>query len=183
MNDNKKTVIIINGNGGCGKDTFVKSIQELFPGIINVSVVDPIYEMAKIAGWDGVTKESKDRIFLHKLKMLSEEYNDCPNRYILSRFDEFINNEEESIMFVHAREVSNIKHFVEEMNKSSKAIVKTLLISRPSYDVVWGNEADDGVDNYDYNYIFINDERETEEEIKQAAIKFFTNCILGYKFK
>lgn len=181
MNTIEKMVIIINGNGGCGKDTFVKSIQELIPRTINVSIVDPIYKMAKIVGWDGITKEQKDRMFLHKLKMLSEEYNDYPNRYVMNRFNEFINNKNEFLMFIHVRESNNIKYLVEEIGKISNVPIKTLFVNRPSHNVVWGNEADDNVDNYNYDYAFINDQKETKEEIADAAKTFFAKIILELK--
>ena len=47
-----KTVIVINGQGGCGKDT-ICNIMAKYYKIKNISTVDPIKDIAKYAGWNG----------------------------------------------------------------------------------------------------------------------------------
>ena len=61
-----KTVIVINGVGGVGKDTLC-DIASKYYKVMNVSSVDPIKDAARILGWDGA-KEPKDRKFLSDLK-------------------------------------------------------------------------------------------------------------------
>ena len=49
----KKRVVIINGGGGSGKDTFVEFCAK-HAKVINISSVDKVKEAAKIlVGWNG----------------------------------------------------------------------------------------------------------------------------------
>ena len=58
-----KQVFIINGSGGCGKDTFVEIVKSQAKRISvrNYSSVTKVKEIAKIIGWDG-TKSERDRL-------------------------------------------------------------------------------------------------------------------------
>ena len=77
-----KNIIIINGTGGAGKDTFVSFCSEV-EKVLNVSTVDKVKEAAKIlVGWNG-EKDEVSRKLLVDLKRLSIEYNDAPTKYIL----------------------------------------------------------------------------------------------------
>ena len=61
-----KQVIIINGTGGSGKDTFVRFCSE-FAKVTNISSVDKVKEAAKIlVGWNG-EKHEKARKLLDDL--------------------------------------------------------------------------------------------------------------------
>ncbi len=78
----KKRVIIINGMGGSGKDTFVEFCAK-HGAVTNISSVDKVKEAAKIlVGWDGA-KDEKSRKLLVDLKKLSIDYNNYPTKYIL----------------------------------------------------------------------------------------------------
>ena len=77
----KKTIIIINGTGGAGKDTFVSFCAE-FEKVLNISAVDKVKEAAAIlVGWNG-EKDEVSRKLLVDLKQLSIAYNDAPTKYI-----------------------------------------------------------------------------------------------------
>ena len=79
----KKNVVIINGTGGVGKDTFIDFCGEIVK-IMNVSAVDKVKEAAKIlVGWNG-EKDEISRKLLSELKRLSIDYNDAPTKYIQS---------------------------------------------------------------------------------------------------
>ena len=83
-----KKVIIINGTGGSGKDTFVEFCAE-FARVTNISSVDPAKAAAKVlVGWEG-EKDDKARKLLVDLKKLSIDYNDAPAKYIKSKYEEF----------------------------------------------------------------------------------------------
>ena len=76
-----KKIVIINGSGGVGKDTFVDFCKE-FTNVRNISSVDKVKEAAKIlVNWNG-EKDEKSRKLLSDLKRISVEYNDYPNVYI-----------------------------------------------------------------------------------------------------
>ena len=69
-----KEILIINGSGGVGKDTFVGCLSR-FKKVYHTSIVNPVKELAKQAGWDG-GKTERDRKFLSDLKVLIDTYND-----------------------------------------------------------------------------------------------------------
>ena len=48
----KKTVVVINGRGGVGKDTLCAFAAERY-SVQNSSAITPIKEMAEIIGWRG----------------------------------------------------------------------------------------------------------------------------------
>lgn len=152
----EKIIIVINGRGGCGKDTICDIVAKYYK-VRNVSSITPIKEIAKIAGWEG-TKEPKDRKMLADLKAIFTEYNDYPTRYVLKEAQEFARSTEEQIMFVHIREGNEISKFICSAHSICRTI--SLLIERETEDyenTALGNSSDDNVNDYKYTYIFKND--------------------------
>lgn len=47
-----KKIIVINGTGGSGKDTFVEYVSK-YAKVYNFSSVDKVKEIAKLIGWTG----------------------------------------------------------------------------------------------------------------------------------
>ncbi len=156
----KKLVLVINGQGGVGKDALCEIAARHFR-VKNISSITPIKEIAAMCGWGG-QKDDKSRKFLADLKQLSVEYNDYPTLWALGEYEKFLSGDEE-ILFVHIREPEEIKKFVERTG----GVAKTLLVragdrlKRGAY----GNAADDMVENYEYDCYFMNDKtlREAEE--------------------
>ena len=148
----KKVVIAINGRGGVGKDTLCDLAAKHFK-VKNISSVTPIKEIATFCGWDGV-KDDKARKFLSDLKRLTVEFNDFPTVWAFAQYNDFLNSEDE-ILFVHIREPEEISKFV----RVTDGRAKTLLVrggNRMRKDN-YGNASDDGVENYSYDYYFMND--------------------------
>lgn len=146
---NKKTVIIINGKGGCGKDTLISKVSSRYK-VKNVSSIDHIKDIAARIGWSGA-KDEKSRTFLANLKQLCIQFNDMPLHDMIKEYEDFMNSNDD-IMFIHIREG-------EEIDKIKKYIpdVKTLLVKRKETDKgVYTNSADNDVENYNYDYIFDN---------------------------
>lgn len=168
----KKLVIVINGSGGVGKDTICDLAAKYFK-VRNISSVDPIKEIATFCGWTGV-KDDKARKFLHDLKILTAEYNDFPTNWALNVFREFLTNDEQ-ILFVHIREPWEIEKFV----KATDSVAKTLLVrgGTRSRARIYGNAADDMVENYEYDYYFVNDHSldETEQLVKELFDGIFAD--------
>ena len=155
-----KQIIIINGTGGCGKDTFVSFVSK-YKRVYNFSSIDKVKEIAKLIGWDG-GKTDKDRKFLSDLKKLTTEYNDMAFNSIKDAINIFKNSDDE-IMFIHIREPEEIKRVVDAFN------AKTLLIKRDGYDNIMTNVSDANVENYDYDYIIYN---KSLEQLEDEAKKF-----------
>lgn len=163
-----KKIVIINGSGGVGKDTFVEFCSE-FTKIKNISSVDKVKEAAKIlVGWNG-EKDEKSRKLLADLKQMSIEYNNYPITYIKEQADIFTENPEEAIMFIHIRETSEIEKVKKLLN------AKTLLITSKRVKKILTNASDANVEQYDYDYHIVNDG--TLEELKEMARKFVMQTI------
>ena len=153
-------IVIINGRGGCGKDTFVELCAKQVGRYMcfNVSTIDAVKNVARHCGWEG-GKEDRDRKFLSDLKVLMTEYNDYPHLSVINHIklfegdlDRYDLNPDKAIVFIHCREPEAIERLKQELN------AKTLLIRRPSLEGHdYGNSSDDGVDNYDYDYVVDND--------------------------
>ena len=156
----KKVAIVINGAGGVGKDTLCELVAKHIR-VMNVSSITPIKEIAAECGWDG-RKDDRSRKFLADLKELCAAYNDYPTNWAKAQYESFLNTDEE-ILFVHIREPKEIVKYV----NATGGAAKTLLVrgGERMKKSVYGNAADDGVENYYYDYYFDNDKgfREAEE--------------------
>ena len=157
----KKTVLVINGAGGVGKDTLCAMAAEKFR-VENISSITPIKEIAKLCGWNGA-KDDKSRKFLADLKKISVEYNDFPTAWAAEQYRNFMLSDKE-IMFVHIREPEEIKKFVD----ATGGVAKTLLIRGGDRMTkrTYGNAADDSVENYEYDYYFVNEKSLAEVKIE-----------------
>lgn len=161
----KKELVIINGTGGSGKDTFV-SYASKYAKVYNFSSVDKVKEIAKLIGWNGA-KEEKDRKFLSDLKKLTTEYNDMAFNDMKESIDKF-NNSDDEIMFIHIREPEEIDRVVNTFD------VKTLLVKRKDLDIITSNYSDASVENYDYDFVIEND---SLEGLDKSAYKFVKNIL------
>lgn len=151
-----KVVVIIDGPGGIGKDSFIKVCEEIF-FTQNISSIDPIKEIATYGGWLG-EKTPKSRKMLADLKTVFTEYNDLPNKHVKSKINRFaLFDDQTQILFVHIREPENfevIKKYCDEL----KLPCVVLLVTGPHEKI--GNRADDDF-NYEYDFTFYNKPSET----------------------
>lgn len=166
-----KQVIIINGSGGAGKDTFVVLAKMAFKlrtkkfldytanEVWNYSSVDLVKDYAKQMGWDG-TKTEKNRKFLSDLKLLLTEFDDIPFKDLKRKYENFINDDNASILFLHIREPEEIARAAKEFH------AKTLLIKRDSVEHITSNMADKNVFNYEYDYVIENNGTVNDLEAK-----------------
>ena len=169
----RKIVFVINGAGGVGKDTLCDLAAKHFK-VYNVSSIDPIKEIAAMTGWKG-EKTDKARKYLSDLKALTINYNDYPTVWGKARFDEFMQSDNE-IMFFHIREAEEIKKYVD----ATDGMAKTLLIRGGDRmkKAHYGNISDDLVENYKYDYYYVNDKsfEETETEFCKFIRKVADDC-------
>lgn len=164
-------IFIINGRGGCGKDTFVELCAKHVPKYmcLNISTVDKVKEIARSCGWEG-GKEDKDRKFLSDLKALLTEYNDLPHQSVLysikmfkGGLETFGLDPDEAIVFIHCREPEAVERLRQELD------AVTVLIRRPVLENhAYGNVSDDGVEHYHYHFTIVNDG--TLEDLESWAV-------------
>lgn len=144
-----KQVVIINGRGGVGKDTFIDKVNELVP-CANYSSVERVKLVAKLAGWNG-EKDENGRKFLHDIKTLINNNNEVIKKDLINFYTtKFMANDKLQILFFHIREPEEIDKFKKIFN------AKTILIKNNFNKGVMGNYADDSVDDYNYDYHIYN---------------------------
>ncbi len=158
-----KTVFVINGRGGVGKDTLVDVAASAFR-VKNISSITPIKEIAKSCGWQG-EKTDKARRFLADIKAACVLYNDLPTRVALEEYRAFLSSDDE-VMFVHIREPEEIEKFVRGTGGAARTLLIRATKRMPAHH--YGNAADDLVEHYPYDLIFDNDG--TPEEAKAAFL-------------
>ena len=140
-----KEILIINGSGGVGKDTFVDKLSR-YAKVIHTSIVNPVKDLAKKIGWTG-SKTEKDRKFLSDLKVLIDEYNDYNYENVAKLMRAFRNGEfDADILCIDMRE----KNQIEKAQKEFGA--KTVLVTRDSVAHITSNIADKGVYDIEYDY-------------------------------
>lgn len=144
----RKSIYVINGSGGVGKDTFVDFIKEYVPTYTYSSVAS-VKNIAMLFGWKG-DKTEKDRKMLSDLKDLLTDYNDYPMNCVKSQV-EFFRNGDGRVMFIFIREPKEIEKAVKEFK------AKTILITNSRVKQITSNHADLGVFNYSYDIIIDND--------------------------
>lgn len=154
----EKLVIIINGRGGVGKDTLCELAAKYY-SVMNISSITPVKEIAQQCGWMG-EKTDKSRKFLSDLKRLLSDYNDYPTEYLLTQYRMFLESDCQ-ILFVHIREGAEIDKFRSRVDTACIALLITSVAQ-----VVWGNDSDDAVGAYQYDYVFDNSMPLADAELK-----------------
>jgi hypothetical protein len=153
-------VIIINGKGGCGKDTICDVLKRHYPTTV-ISTITKVKQAARVIfGWRG-GKNDKDRKFLSDLKDLWTEYNDGPFDYAFDRVQKFDDDPESAynqILIIHIREPKEIEKLKKRIDLMGRIPCVTLLIkSTRTENVDYGNHADDMVNDYAYDHVYFND--------------------------
>lgn len=164
-----KQIIIINGQGGVGKDTICDIVKKHY-GTKVVSSIDRIKAIAIYGGWDK-QKDLKGRKLLSDIKLAFMEYNDLSFKQIAHEIKIFKDFRKEQILFIHVREPEEITKLI-----SNYPEIKTLLITRGQNPSEFGNMADDNVLNYNYDFVFENNGK--LENLERDFMEFFEGKML-----
>lgn len=140
----KPLVIVVNGEPGAGKDTFVVDCCRILGHMCYATIISSVYrvkEAAKILGWDGA-KDERGRKFLSDLKDLSTAAYDGPLNYMLGRIEKTF----AKVAFVYIREPMEIDRLKERLPGTL-----TLVVERhglPKFD----NTGDRDTGEYEYDF-------------------------------
>lgn len=159
----KKDIFILNGMGGCGKDTFVNFLNEIVPAY-HYSSVSKVKKIASRCGWNG-GKTEKDRKFLSDLKRITTEYSDMSFNDIKDVVNIF--NDLDywyTVIVIDIREPAEIERAKKEFN------AKTILIKNDRVPFIKSNASDSSV--YDYEYDIVIENNGTLNDFKEAIEKF-----------
>lgn len=146
----KPIVFIMNGSGGCGKDTFVELCHyNSCYTCWHISTITPIKEMAKMAGWNG-EKDEASRRFLSDLKDLCTQAQDTSFRYVKEVIQD-AEDDDIAYVFVDCREPEEIQRMVNEFGA-----ITVYIDASKRVPFVTSNHADAEVANYNYDIYIDN---------------------------
>lgn len=169
----KKTVVIINGTGSCGKDTVDEIVSKYHKTYRIDSVEIPKYILGlRCVGWNGV-KTPEARIALSKLKKVLSEFNDCVFINMTARINVFMEDAFDwKYAFVHIREKPEIDRVHAYCVENGFPVKKCLVLGH--HERNWGNDSDDNPEYFnpdDYDIVLHNDGDKTSLE-KQVVRAF-----------
>lgn len=149
-------IIILNGCGGTGKNTFVDLCKIFNPKVMHTSMIDYTKKIARELGWDG-EKTEKDRKFLSNLKDTIDEYNDLSFKYV----DKYIMSCKNKIVFIDAREPKDIDRLANKYNA-----LKVLVINN-NIPHISSNHADNEV--FETQYDIVIDNSDSLDRLRESA--------------
>jgi hypothetical protein len=170
-----KSIFIINGAGGTGKDEFIKCCSE-YKRILNISSVDHVKDalamLCPTYHW-GLEKQKDEigktwRQNLHDLKTLSINMDDGPFKVIDDKILNFLCDDgEHDVLFIHVREP-------EEISKIQRCYsCKTLLITNINAYPLDSLDFEKNVVNFNYDITIDNDS--TIDNLRENVKKFIKN--------
>jgi dephospho-CoA kinase len=165
VSKSEKKVFIVNGMGGCGKDTFAEILKKHVT-VYKYSSINAVKRIASECGWDG-GKTEKDRKFLSDLKLLLTEYTNLPFMDVANKVSDFMDDRWYKIMLIDIREPNEIERAAKAFN------AKTILIKNDRVPFIESNMADANVYNYTYDYVIENNG--TLEEFEKNIIEFYNS--------
>ena len=150
-----KTVIILNGSGRSGKDTFAKFVGEYVPSY-KVSSIDFVKKLySKIDCKDIKEKTEAYRKLLSQTKANLIDFDSMFFAKLMKQeVDNFLQSQEE-ILFVDIREPEEIDKF-KFLLLTQEVEVLTVLVRRDSISQICSNSSDANVYNYPYDFIIEN---------------------------
>ena len=160
-------VLILNGEGTVGKDTFVDILESLGAKVFRYSTIDSIKKAAKESfEWDG-NKDEKGRQLLSDLKIASINYNNKPHIDMINAIKESEKNGYD-IFVSMIRDIPEIEKAKNDNYLKDKII--TAIITSNRVKTHFSNIADSSV--YDFVYDYYIENNGTLEELKETAKNF-----------
>ena len=185
-------IILMNGCGGSGKDTFEQMVTESLleqktdVAVYHVSTIDPIREIEKtlatLNGEPYIQDKDCHRKACAELKRIWDEQYHGSFKYlkpILECYDTMCyNTQEAAVVFIHVREPHNLQRLYDAHADGSLVphcsewdITSVLLYGRTNPED-FDNTSDRDVENFEYEVYIDNDASKPIEYLKDAAEQF-----------
>lgn len=156
-------ILITNGSGTCGKDTFAE-IMGKYVSVIKYSSID-FFKCLGILGFMKEEKGEKERNLLHNLKKAFVEYNNLPLILCKDKIEKFLSDEMNAeVLIIDIREPEEIEKIINIYPE-----IITVLITNDNAPVI-NTPADTGV--FDYKYDYIIDNSYTLEVLEESVLTF-----------
>lgn len=157
-----KYIVILNGTGGSGKNTFADMVGKHIP-MRHISMVDIVKDYIDMIGIQD-EKDEHFRRFLSDIKLALEYYKDIPFQYVIIETNKFLEDSQTKILFIDMREPHDIERF-EKNYLCTKVLVKNIHIND-----IMSNIADASIKDIYYDYII--DNNGTISDLEESAKTF-----------
>lgn len=176
--ERKKVVLIINGSGGCGKDTMAE-IMSKYVEVKKISSIDFVKKLLEPYTVDYIRNNGKDekyRQLLSAVKKAFIEFNDLPKTIMNNEIIEFLVSSEEQILLIDIREPEEIEKMIVSIPQDFN--VKTILVVNDNVTTITSNKSDESVFDYaPYDYII--DNSQTLEVLEESVVSLLN--ALGFE--
>lgn len=169
-------IILINGCGGSGKDTFEDMVKGFLYGVVplkihHISTIDPLRniakEIVKINDPKSVLDKDSYRDCLADLKATWDKNYDGSFIYLTKKLAQIrLERDLKHVVFVHVREKENIERIVRDIHMESWSIT-TLCVYGRTDPSVFSNSSDRDVMSYHYD-VYVNNSGNMDD-LKNAA--------------
>ena len=168
-----KYILIVNGYPKSGKTTFEQAIAKRYPSVIYSSIT-PVVEFAdrmitecgddylkRFYNLEKERKSNRYRRLLSDVKHFLYQFDDGRylNGFIKQKVADFLKNDQEKFLMIDIREPLYITKWVKWLSKHPQYgelfRIHTVFIKRNNQRI-YGNLSDDGVEDYQYEYIVHN---------------------------
>lgn len=189
-------IIILNGAGAVGKDTFVDdftdaaSTNSRVSRVMRLSTVDLVYTAVnKVLLLEDITEDGsyarasiqisvreKDdpwRQFMSDVKMAWSRYSDGPRQYIMNRVIDIVKtNRFIEYIFIYSRESPEINSFVDLFNGAGFLVTTLFMYGRKNAED-WQNDCDSQVADGGVHYDYQIGNTGTLEDLKTEAVTYY----------
>lgn len=145
----QKPIIILNGTGGSGKNTFADMFSASYH-VAHISMVDIVKIMVGKMGLVSHVKDETYRKFLSDIKLALEAYLDLPFKSVTQAVDVLLRDDSTDIIFIDMREPYDIERI------SKLYDITTVLVYNPRVADITSNIADASVYDMAYDYVVEN---------------------------
>jgi len=150
-------IIIINGVGGSGKDSFISLLRTYTDKYVyNFSTIDEVKRIAKEFYWGG-EKDDRGRTFLYELKQAWKKYNNGPVTTIIRKIAEIHQDDlllnRDSLVFIHCREIEEIEELKNIFEQRHIPVITLFIVMKGEQEHFTNPSDSQDISFYPYDYV------------------------------